>query len=1052
MKPEVGASEARERAAPVLVLPRPIPLARAAAALALTMPRWWSGGPSSPAAVTDTASEDAAHMASISAAINQGTEQRHERQLKLRRLLTQVVIVAREEAGRCLSLVRTCVTERARFERAHKSPALAAADTELAAVREAEGKARANEEPFQSALALVLQDGSSNALPEYDAVLPSGGTSGEYEQLKSRARAAAARADAWVTHLIDEHKGLRFSVMLTARSLARANPIAPASEGAAADGAVLPSAEASAAATAAVENAKQQATASLIATPSAEDAECETLATCRRRLANHLDRLRFAADVAQAVAGLQWAAAPPRAPAALPPFGPSVSRAPSQAPIGPSATRAPYQAPFGPSVSRAPAPKLAPKLGPICASKPTPPRGAVASASTRPVAAADRSDDRPGSGRKRGAVDGAPEAAEGGGSQAAGDGSSKRGRNNGAGGRKDADAGQSSPADVGDASSGASGGGYGGGGNDDGSGGDGGVTNDAMGGMEVEEVVEEEEEDEDEEEEGEEMVMQLAAVEVPEDAHEDALGSAAKEAVDEAAVAEAAGPEEPLTQELPSDESGAHDGADGGSEAAEQDAEDGEAAETAGVAAEEAAAENGHGHDADEDEDDEDEAREENVPDTAPVEPAPAGARPAPPLPSQAARREATVQGWVQELSAFNAPSRASAMSVKASRLAQELADVELLCDATAALREELESAAVSAAAIATLSAVAPPAAAPPTPDLDGPPSKHGRARTGQGNAKSDAKGKGTAKASARRFDLFDDEGHEEAPPPPLPPPSAVRRSTVALGAATVAALKAALAALAPSDPRAWDTLADVCRFVCLSCVDTPSAKGAGRGGRGGGAGVASSTPTLPPPDWKAYQQRFEDFFPRPSPPQKTLELPPPLAEARVQLRAYLYESASAPPGALLPPPPFTSARLDAFALVDAVTLLEKGLTAKAARLGGEAGEARQAADAAMAAMATRGAVPPEAPLPFLLRLAAHHLAAAPVPGLSDGTAAIGAKKGGGKGGGNGATAPSAPSAPSAPVHSARVEPASRAKRPMEGKAAVAAPKAKVARQSKVRA
>ena len=175
------------------------------------MPRWWSGGPSSPAAVTATASEDAAHMASISAAINQGTEQRHERQLKLRRLLTQVVIDAREEAGRCLSLVRTCVTERARFERAHKSPALAAADAELAAVREAEGKARANEVPYQSALALALQDGSSNALPEYNAALPSGGASGEYEQLQSRARAAAARADAWVTHLIDEHKGLRLS-------------------------------------------------------------------------------------------------------------------------------------------------------------------------------------------------------------------------------------------------------------------------------------------------------------------------------------------------------------------------------------------------------------------------------------------------------------------------------------------------------------------------------------------------------------------------------------------------------------------------------------------------------------------------------------------------------------------------------------------------------------------------------------------------------------------------------------------------------------------------
>ena len=700
-------------------------------------------------------------MASISASTNQGIERpRHlELQLKLRRLLTQVVIVAREEAGRCLSLVRTCVTERARFERAHKSPALAAADTELAAVREAEGKARANEEPFQSALALVLQDGSSNALPEYDAALPSGGTSGEYEQLKSRARAAAARADAWVTHLIDEHKGLRFSVMLTARSLARANPIAPASEGAAADGAVLPSAEASAAATAAVENAKQQATASLIATPSAEDAECETLATCRRRLANHLDRLRFAADVAQAVAGLQWAAAPPRAPAALPPFGPSVSRAPSQAPIGPSATRAPYQAPFGPSVSRAPAPKLAPKLAPIPASKPTPPRGAVASASTRPVAAADRSDDRPGSGRKRGAVDGAPEAAAGGGAQAAGDGSSKRGRNNGDGGRKDADAGQSSPADVGDASSGASGGGYGGGGNDDGSGGDGGVTNDAMGGMEVEE--EDEDEDEDEEEEGEEMVMQLAAVEVPEDAHEDALGSAAKEAVDEAAVAEAADPEEPLTQELPSDESGAHDGADGGSEAAEQDAEDGEAAETAGVAAEEAAAENGHGHDADEDEDDEDEAREENVPDTAPVEPAPAGARPAPPLPSQAARREATVQGWVQELSAFNAPSRASAMSVKASRLAQELADVELLCDATAALREELESAAVSAAATAVGTALADAhdgaladahdGALGPMAGVDAGDARHGAGRKGGGELQ------------------ISDDGHHEIGPRRLP-------------------------------------------------------------------------------------------------------------------------------------------------------------------------------------------------------------------------------------------------------------------------------------------
>jgi hypothetical protein len=170
-----------------------------------------------------------------------------------------------------------------------------------------------------------------------------------------------------------------------------------------------------------------------------------------------------------------------------------------------------------------------------------------------------------------------------------------------------------------------------------------------------------------------------------------------------------------------------------------------------------------------------------------------------------------------------------------------------------------------------------------------------------------------------------------------------------------------------------------------------------------------------------------------------------------VQLRAYLYASASAPPGALLPPPPFTSARLDAFALVDAVALLEKGFTAKAARLGEEAVEARQAADAALAALATRGAAPTEAPLPFLLRLAAHHLAAAPVPGLSDGTAAIGAPKGGkgGTGGGNGATAPSAPSAP---VHSARVEPPSRAKRPMEGKAAVAAPKAKVARQSKVRA
>jgi hypothetical protein len=246
-----------------------------------------------------------------------------------------------------------------------------------------------------------------------------------------------------------------------------------------------------------------------------------------------------------------------------------------------------------------------------------------------------------------------------------------------------------------------------------------------------------------------------------------------------------------------------------------------------------------------------------------------------------------------------------------------------------------------------------------------------------------------------------------------------------------------------------------VCRFVCLCCVDTPSvvtsAKGAGRGGRDGGAGVPSSTPAPPPPDWKAYQQRFEDFFPKPSPPQKTLELPPPLAEARVQLRAYLYASASAPPGALLPPPPFSSARLDAFALVDAVALLEKGLTAKAARLGEEAVEARQAADAALAALATRGAAPTEAPLPFLLRLAAHHLAAAPVPGLSDGTAAIGAPKGGkgGTGGGNGATAPSAPSAP---VHSARVEPPSRAKRPMEGKAAVAAPKAKVARQSKVRA
>ena len=1025
------------------------------------MPRWWSGVPSSRAAVTDTASEDAAHMASISAAINQGTEQRHERQLKLRRLLTQVVIDAREEAGRCLSLVRTCVTERARFERAHKSPAIAAADAELAAVREAEGKARANEVPYQSALALALQDGSSNALPEYNAALPSGGASGEYEQLQSRARAAAARADAWVTHLIDEHKGLRFSVMLTARSLARANPIAASSEGAAADGAVLPTAEASAAATAAVENAKQLATANLIAAPSAEGAERETLATCRRRLANHLDRLRFAADVAQAVAGLQWAAAPPRAPAALP-------RAPA-ALLGPSVSRAPSQALLGPSVSRAPAPKLAP----ISASKPAPPRGAVASASTRP--AADRSNDRSGGGRKRGAVDGAPEAAEGGASQAAGGGSSKRGRNNGDGGRKDADAGKSSPADVGDASSGASGGGHAGGGgshdggddggddggNDDGGGGGGGVTNDAMGGMEVEE-----EEEEDEEEEGEEMVMQLAAVEVPEDAHEDALGSAAEEAVDEAAVAEAADLEEPLTQELPSDESRA-DGADGGSEAAEQDDEYGEAAEAAGVAAEQAAAENGHGHD----EDDEDEAREEQVPETAPAEPAPAGARPAPGtarpaprLPSQAARREATVQGWVQELSAFNAPSRASAVSAKASRLAQELADVELLCDATAALREELESAAVSAAsAAATLSAFAPPAAVPPTPNLDGPPSTHGthgRAPTGQGNAKSDAKGqgnakgKGNAKASVRRFDLFDEEEHEEEeePPPPLPPPSAVRRSTVALGAATVAALKAALAALAPSDPRAWVTLADVCRFVCLCCVDTPSvvtsAKGAGRGGRDGGAGVPSSTPAPPPPDWKAYQQRFEDFFPKPSPPQKTLELPPPLAEARVQLRAYLYASASAPPGALLPPPPFTSARLDAFALVDAVALLEKGLTAKAARLGEEAVEARQAADAALAALATRGAAPTEAPLPFLLRLAAHHLAAAPVPGLSDGTAAIGAPKGGkgGTGSGNGATAPSAP------VHSARVEPPSRAKRPMEGKAAVAAPKAKVARQSKVRA
>ena len=37
-------------------------------------------------------------------------------------------------------------------------------------------------------------------------------------------------------------------------------------------------------------------------------------------------------------------------------------------------------------------------------------------------------------------------------------------------------------------------------------------------------------------------------------------------------------------------------------------------------------------------------------------------------------------------------------------------------------------------------------------------------------------------------------------------------------------------------------------------------------------------------------------------------------------------------------------------------------------------------------------------------------------------------------------------------LHEGRVEPPSRAKRPMEGKAAVAAPKAKVARQSKVRA
>ena len=84
--------------------------------------------------------------------------------------------------------------------------ALAAApDHGSAAVCEAVGTARADMEPFQSALARALQDDSYYPLPDDDGALPSG-MSGVFERLQSRARAAAAQADAWVTHLIEEHK------------------------------------------------------------------------------------------------------------------------------------------------------------------------------------------------------------------------------------------------------------------------------------------------------------------------------------------------------------------------------------------------------------------------------------------------------------------------------------------------------------------------------------------------------------------------------------------------------------------------------------------------------------------------------------------------------------------------------------------------------------------------------------------------------------------------------------------------------------------------------